>query len=265
MEKHDKDRKLPMEERVKDEPVLFSVYIVLRLLVVLVMIFQLANGHYKNVFLCILTLIVFMMPSLIERRLKIDIPNTLEVIVLIFVFSAEILGEISAYYQRYTHWDTALHIVTGFLAAAVGFSLVDVLNRNSKNVNLSPFYLSFVAFCFSMTIAVLWEFLEFSLDMFFGMDTQKDTVIHTINTIALDNSMTNTVVSIRDIDSVVVNGRELGLGGYLDIGLIDTMKDMAVSFAGAVVFSVFGYFYVKGGSRGRFAKRFIPTKIREEE
>ncbi len=259
------NKKTTVEERARKEPILFSVYIILRIFVVFVMIAQFANGHYKNVFLCLLTLLVFMMPSLIEKRLKIDIPNTLEVIILIFVFSAEILGEISAYYQRYTHWDTALHVITGFLAAAVGFSLVEVLNRNSKNISLSPFYLSFVAFCFSMTIAVMWEFLEFSLDMFFGMDTQKDFVIHTINTIALDKSMTNTVVSIKDIDSVVVNGVDLGLGGYLDIGLIDTMKDMAVSFVGAVVFSTFGYFYVKGNSKGKFAKRFIPTRMKEEE
>ena len=47
-----------------------------------------------------------------------------------------------------------------------------------------------------------------------------------------------------------MNGKELGLGGYLDIGLLDTMNDLFVNFIGAVVFSVIGYFYVKAGGKG---------------
>ena len=79
----------------------------------------------------------------------------------------------------------------------------------------------------------------------------------------LDPTKTQTVIHINDIKEVTVNGQELGLGGYLDIGLLDTMKDLFVNFIGAVVFSVIGYFYVKKRGEGKFAKKFIPTRKKE--
>lgn len=251
---------------LKAKPWLTCVYLLLRMSIIGVMIAQIFNQDWLNVTLCILSLILFMVPSFIERRLYIDIPDVLEVIVLCFIYAAEILGEIRAYYISFPFWDTMLHTTTGFLAAAVGFSLVDILNRNRKeNFNLSPFYMAVVAFCFSMTIAVLWEFIEFGCDTFLGLDMQKDTVVHTIRSVALDPTKSNKVVTISNITEVTVNGVDLGLGGYLDIGLIDTMKDMFVNFIGAIVFSVIGFFYVKNRGNGRFAKRFIPTVIEKEK
>lgn len=262
MKKKEKEKKPIIDKQeIKKAPVLFAFYISLRIMVILAMILQFFNGEYFNVMLCLLTLILFMVPSFIEKKLKIDIPNVLEVIILVFIFAAEILGEIRSYYVLYPGWDTALHTVTGFLAAAVGFSLVELLNKTSKSFDLSPFYLAFVAFCFSMTVACMWEFFEFFMDYFFKMDMQKDYVIKSINTVLLDPTMSNKVVHVNNITSTVVNGIELPIDGYLDIGLIDTMKDMMVNFIGAVVFSVFGYFYEKGRSNGKksFANNFIPT------
>ena len=264
----EKAKNPPLRQQIKEAPVLFTVYVVLRVLVVLAMVLQFFNGEYFNVLLCGLTLVLFTLPSLIERKLKIEIPNVLEVIILIFIFSAEILGEIASYYVKYPGWDTALHTITGFLAAAVGFSLVELLNRTSSKIDLSPFYLAFVAFCFSMTVACMWEFFEFSMDKFFGMDMQKDYIINTINTVTLDPTMSNKVVHIKNITQTSVNGVDLGINGYLDIGLIDTMKDMFVNFIGAVVFSIFGFFYERAilkGKKKNFAGNFIPRKIKETE
>ena len=251
---------VPFREQVKRNKKTFTVYVLLRASVVLVMIAQFFNHDYENVFLCVLTLILFVIPTFIETNYHIDIPDTLEIILLLFVYAAEILGEIANYYERFPIWDTMLHTTTGFLAAAIGFSLVDILNRNDKiKFDLSPFYMAFVAFCFSMTVAAVWELFEFSMDMFFGKDMQKDTIIHTIRSVALDPTHSNKVVTINNIGTVTVNGEDLGLGGYLDIGLIDTMKDIFVNFIGAVVFSFIGYFYTKSKGEGKFAKRFIPV------
>ena len=119
--------------------------------------------------------------------------------------------------------------MNGFLAAAIGFSLVDLLNRSERTVfHLSPLFTAIVAFCFSMTIGVVWEFFEFGMDQ---------------------------------IQEVMVNGQALGLGGYLDIGLVDTMEDLFVNFIGAAVFSVIGFFYVRSRGKG-VAGRFIPRKKR---
>jgi len=237
----------------------FIVYWVLRLLVIAMMVMQIFNRNYENVFLCILTLVLLMLPSFFQVNFKIELPTGLEIVILIFIFAAEILGEISSYYVRYPGWDTILHAVNGFLMAAIGFSLVDVLNRHKKvKFDLSPVFMAVVAFCFSMTIGVIWEFFECGMDILFGLDMQKDTIVNGINSVMLDPTETNTLVSIKDIESVIINGEELGLGGYLDIGLLDTMKDLFVNFIGAVIFSVIGYFYVKNRGKGKFARKFIP-------
>ena len=98
------------------------------------------------------------------------------------------------------------------------------------------------------------------MDLFFGMDTQKDTIVNSINTVMLDPTGGNQVIHIGDINSVIVNGKELGLGGYLDIGLLDTMKDLFVNFIGAVVFSIIGFFYVKKRGKGAFTRQFLPRR-----
>ena len=254
---------------VENKKLVYTVYFVLRLSVVGMLVAQFFNRNYENVLLCILTLILFMLPSAFERRLHIDLPDTLEIIILLFIYAAEILGEIRAYYTSYPGWDTMLHTMNGFLCAAIGFALVDILNREeSVSLHLSPFFMAVTAFCFSMTIGVLWEFFEFAMDRFLLFDMQKDTVIDTISTVDLDPAGGNAAVivkGIRDVILVLEDGGQmsLGLGGYLDVGIIDTMKDLFVNFIGAAVFSTIGYFYVKGRGKGRFAPKFIPRVRRE--
>ena len=237
----------------------FIVYMTLRALVILVMILQILNRNFENVFLCALTLVLLIMPSLIQINLKIELPTALEIIMLLFIFAAEILGEIQAYYEKIPMWDTVLHTLNGFLMAAIGFALVDILNRNKKiSFQLSPAFLAVVAFCFSMTIGVIWEFFEFGMDQIFHLDMQKDTIVNTIYSVMLDPAGGNHVVGVTGIRDVAVNGESLGLGGYLDIGLLDTMEDLLVNFIGATIFSIIGYFYVKNRGKGKFARRFIP-------
>lgn len=239
----------------------FIVYFTLRALVIATMILQILNRNYENVFLCALTLLLLIMPSLMQITFRVELPTTLEIIILIFIFAAEILGEIREFYLIFPFWDTALHTLNGFLAAAIGFSLVDLLNRSERTVfNLSPLFTAIVAFCFSMTIGVVWEFFEFGMDQLAGFDMQKDTVIHVIRSVTLDPAGHNVPYEISGITETAVNGQELGLGGYLDIGLIDTMQDLIVNFIGAFVFSVIGFFYVKNRGKGKLAGRFIPRR-----
>lgn len=264
-------RRQALKEEVKAKPGVTAVYIILRALVIVAIVTQSFKGNFENVFLCVLTLFLFTLPSFLERTIRIEIPDTLEVIILLFIFAAEILGEIQAYYIQYPYWDTMLHTLNGFLCAAIGFSLLDILNRNEKlKFSLSPVYLAVVAFCFSMTIGVLWEFFEFSMDQLFLLDMQKDTVVNSIGSVMLDPTGGNHPVSIKHITDVIVvtaDGAQqsLGLGGYLDIGIIDTMKDLFVNFIGAVVFSTIGFFYVKNRGKGKFAPQFIPTVVDDVE
>ena len=182
-------------------------------------------------------------------------------ILLVFIFCAEILGEINAFYERIPLWDTLLHTVNGFVAAAIGFSLVDLMNRSERiSFSLSPLFAVLVAFCVSMTIGVMWEFFEFFMDQVFQLDMQKDTVIQSFSTVVLDPSHGNTPIRLEDIRDVAVNGTSLGLGGYLDIGLIDTMQDLLVNFIGAVLFSFFGYFCMKGKDKRKLLRTLVPRR-----
>lgn len=259
------------EKKVKKEKVVpytnkrtLTVYLVLRALVIVVMVRAFFRGAYENMFMCGLTLVLLIAPSILTKKLKIYLPTALEIIILCFIFAAEILGEIHSFYIKVPHWDTVLHTLNGFLCAAVGFALVDLFNRDERfTFKLSPLFLAVVAFCFSMTIGVLWEFFEFSADSFVGTDMQKDTIVRHINTVELDVTKSNKVVKVKDIaDVIIVHGdgtqENLGLGGYLDIGIIDTMKDLFVNFIGAVVFSILGYIYVKTRGKGKIASSFIP-------
>lgn len=238
----------------KEEPAAFWTYVVLRFIVILILIRCILRGDIESAFVCVLVLVIYLLPQFVENRLNIDIPTTLEVIIFVFVFAAEILGELQSYFIKYSNWDTILHTSSGFLCAAVGFSLVDLLNRSDNvKVQLSPGYLAITAFCFSMTIGILWEFIEFSADRLFLRDMQKDTIVNQISSVSLDPTNSNisiTVKGIKDVILVTDSGEQaLGLGGFLDIGLYDTMEDLFVNFVGAVVFSVVAFFECKSEKR----------------
>ena len=235
------------------------LYLVLRGIVILCGVRAAFIGNYEYVMLCILVLGLFLMPSFIERKLNIDFPSVLEKIILLFAFAAEILGEIGEFYVRFPWWDTMLHTLNGFLCAAIGFALVDILNENKQiKFELSPVFCVIVAMCFSMTIGVLWEFFEFGVDNILKFDMQKDTVIPAITSTLLNPDGRIEPVHIKGITETMVNGQALGVEGYLDIGLYDTMEDLLVNFIGAVVFSFFGYKYVASKGKNNFAKQFVP-------
>ena len=261
-----KDTALRLKATIRQQPAVFAVYVVLRLIVVTELVLSILRGEYESAFICLLVLILFILPFFIQQNFGIQLPTTLEIIILLFIFAAEILGELDGYFITYPNWDTMLHTTTGFLSAATGFALIDILNRNSRiKFHLSPIYVALAAFCFSMTVGVLWEFFEFGMDRLFHLDMQKDTVVQSITSVMLDPTNGNTPITIDGIHSVAVNGNALGFDGYLDIGLYDTMEDLFVNFIGAVTFSVIGYFYIKHRGKGKLARAFIPTLSEQEE
>lgn len=240
------------------------LYMILRALVIVCMILQILHGNFGNAMLCMLSLILLLVPLFVQNRFKITLPNGLEIAIYLFIFSAEILGEIHNFYGVIPFWDTMLHTINGFLAAAVGFSIVDLLNKNSKSFKLSPIYLCIVAFCFSMTIGVIWEFFEFGMDSFFKTDMQKDRIIETISSVELNELGKNEAVVLENIGRTIIlgkNGEVLQVvdGGYLDIGIIDSMKDLIVNFVGAFVFSIFGYITLRK-NKNNFIQNFVPTR-----
>lgn len=260
LRKQDVQRRLKRKSRAT-----LITYAVIRLLIVAVMIRSITAGNSENAYTCLLSLFLLYLPSIIERKLEMRLPTALEITVVVFIFASEILGEIACFYVTVPFWDKAMHTVSGFIYAAVGYSMADILNRDHRiSFQLSPVFLAVVAFCFSMTIGALWEIFEFSVDTLFQKDMQKDTVLHEITSVALDPTRSNIPITISGIRDTMVNGQSLGLGGYLDIGLHDTMQDLIVNMIGALVFSVGGFFQQKRKKRSKMAEYFAPVADAEE-
>lgn len=242
-----------------------TVYMILRLLVIFCMIREIINGNILNALLCILSLILFLLPFFVEKTFKVDLPVTLEVMIFIFIFSAEILGEINNFYGEIPFWDSILHTLNGFLCASVGFSLIYLLNENIESFNLSPIFVAIFAFCFSMTIGIIWEFFEYSMDKYFNFDMQKDNYVSKINTVIIDPKQDNNVITIDGIKYSILygeNNKELKrIEGYLDIGLEDTINDLWVNFIGAFIYSIFGYLYIINKDKYKIVEKFMTKKV----
>ena len=230
-------------------------YVILRLIIVISLINQLFVGDMENVFLCILSLILFMLPAFIKKKFKVVFPNVLEISIILFIFAAEILGTINNFYNIFPRFDELLHTVNGFLAASVGFSLIYLLNENLKEFKLSSFFVSLFAFCFSMTIGIMWEFFEYSADNLLDKNTQKDTTVYELKGAFID-----------DIDYTLVYGKDdemVKIDGYLDIGLHDTMSDLIVNFIGAFIYSIFGYLYMKNKDKYKVVDKFLIRRLNQ--
>lgn len=257
----------------KDKRKTWIVLIILQILVIFTAVAEGLHGNFYNVFLCAFTMILFNIPRFVNVKLNIYLPSALEIVILLFIFAAEILGEIQSFYTIFSNWDTILHTINGFIMAAIGFALIDILNQSPKiHFNMSPIFVAFVAFCFSMTIGVLWEFFEFGADYFFHTDMQKDFIVNSISSVAINPSGLNNTIKINGITSTVVNGIKDGVqgqyiieGGYLDVGILDTMKDLLVNCIGALVFSVIGLFYIKNRGKGSLIWKFVPRMKTKEE
>lgn len=256
-----------LKARVKESKLVFFLFTLLRIMTVCAMVRSLFIGNYENAITALLSLVLFLVPSFLEGSLRLKIPPLFEGIIYCFIFAANVLGEIDHFYAHIPIWDTMLHTLNGFLFAAVGFSTVDLFNRKSGKFNLSPLYLTLVAFCVSMTVGVVWEFFECGMDMFFNMDMQKDFIVQKINSVTLDPAQNQTVIHIQDIvrtDIITASGDIYTIeGGYLDIGILDTMKDLLVNLIGAVVFCIFGFIYTKFGRKKKAAATIVEgLKIR---
>ena len=241
------------------------IYILLRTLIIVCLIRELMLGNFGHVLLCILSLFLFALPFFIEKKFKIEFPSIIEILIFLFIFSAEILGEIYNFYGNIPNWDLMLHTLNGFLCAAIGLSLIDLLNKNSKSIHLSPLYVAIASFCFSMTIGVCWEFFEYGADKILNTDMQKDELITSISSVEFDPFQENKAKMIKGISKTILydeNNEELITieDGYLDIGLNDTMEDLWVNFIGASIYSILGYFYIKNRDKYSLASKFIITK-----
>ncbi|MDR1387996.1 MAG: hypothetical protein LBJ44_10545 [Propionibacteriaceae bacterium] len=174
------------------------------------------RGDYTLMLLqCLVGLVALALPSLLQRRFSIQMPDSFLTLFFVFLYCAIYLGEVRSFYYLIPYWDTILHTFSGAMLGAFGFSVVLLLNdAKTVGVTLSPAFIALFAGCFAITLGVVWEFYEYIGDGLLGLNMQKT----------------------RLADGAVLTG---------SAALRDTVKDLAVDCAGALATSVVGFVMMK--------------------
>ncbi len=188
---------------------------IVRVLLLVAIAESIYTKKYQNTFIGVISIIMTFYPSILKKKLRVYLPSSLQIIITLFIFAAEFLGEFYEFYYKIPWWDNMLHCISGSVLGIVGFMFVYFLNKTHiKRTKLSPFFIALFAFCFSITIGVFWEFFEFSVDRLLGFNMQKFRM----------------------------PGED---------GLVDTMIDLFVDALGAFVVSAIGYVYMKRNKKTR--------------
>ncbi len=197
------------EQFYRNNKISMIVTNLVRLVLIIMFIRGCINVDHSNTLIIILTFILTYFPSILKKKFGVYLPNRLEITITLFIFSAQVLGEMHGFYDKISWWDTMLHTTSGVILGLVGFLFVYLLNENGdKNVNLSPVFVVIVAFCFAITMGVFWEFFEYGADRLLGYNMQKFRM----------------------------PGQD---------GLADTMDDLIVDAVGTLVACIGGWFYMK--------------------
>lgn len=180
-----------------------------RLTLIIAFIIRCVTGDHSQDFIIVITFLLTFYPSILAKRFGVYLPKRLEIIITLFIFAAQVLGELNGFYDKIPWWDTMLHTTSGIILGLAGFLVVYLLNeKGDANVNLSPIFVVIVAFCFALTMGVFWEVFEFGADRLFGLNMQKFRM----------------------------PGQD---------GLVDTMEDLMVDAIGALVACIVGWKYMK--------------------
>ena len=199
------------------------------LFVTFTVIAMLICRQYDRLPLALGTLLFVLLPGLAERFFSCRLCLPLYLFALSYSVGP-MLGQCWNLYYTVSWWDKLLHICGGVMFAIAGSFFFMRYSSEKTNFALNAVF----SLCFSMAIAVLWEFWEFGADCFLGMDMQDDTVITSLTSYLLGESV-GVTGSIPGIQAVTVNGVPLPVAGYIDIGLIDTMLDMLLESLGAFI------------------------------
>lgn len=174
----------------------------------LLMAEALISGRLPLAFVAMATLAASMAPVFAARWAQIVVPPSFIAAITLFVAGTLFLGEVYDFYNRFWWWDIAMHGGSAIGFGLIGFVLVFMMFQGDRFA-APPFAIAFFAFCFALTVGVLWEVFEFAMDQLFGLNMQKS-------------------------------------------GLMDTMGDLIVDIAGALIGAGSGWAYLRWQGRGGF-------------
>jgi uncharacterized membrane protein YjdF len=180
------------------------------------------NEEYiKIVLQSFMGMILLFLPSIFRKQIKMSSTDGMQIMFVLFLFAAIILGEVQGFYRRFPYWDTLLHTFSGAMLGTFGFSFIDILNDNKEiKVELSAKFVSVFAFCFAISIDTFWEIIEFVMDLLMDLNMQQ-YMLH---------------------DGTILIGKA---------AVFDTMKDLIVDTLGALFVCTIGYFMIKNKNIAR--------------
>lgn len=190
---------------------------------------SIAEKNGSSILLCLASFLLISAPGLLGKLLNFRLSTPVYTFFVLYAMGP-VLGCVHHLYYLTAWWDDLLHLCGGVVFAMFGFFLADLLNQKRGNSLLMG---AVFALCFSMSVAGLWEFYEFGSDQLLGTDMQRDTVVQEFTSYALSDEV-GQAATIRNIRDVSINGIPMEFGGYLELGLIDTMKDMLIEALGAL-------------------------------
>ena len=201
---------------------------------------------YTTSIVSVISLFIFILPNIVGKIFKVKFPMLLDIVICIFTFFAQILGDIYNFYLIIPWWDDFLHFTSGMMFIEIGYFFIDLIKINNSKICLSPLFMVAISFYFTITVLTFWECIEFGCDKFLGTDTQKDTIVTEINSSEFTRKNKGTDKYIK-IDTLIVNNQDWNekYGGYLDIGLHDTMYDLLNGIIGAFFYSIVRYYNTK--------------------
>ena len=185
------------------------------------------------------------------------------ILTVLIIFSAcgGLLGSSYNIYMILPWFDSLLHAVSGILFFAAGFMLGEVF-FGKDNVNKHFFGKLAFAIFFSTTVGVAWEFFEYLVSETMGFDMLEDAMVTDIQSYLLSQSH-NVAIELNDITQTVITydgGKEWVInGGYMDLGLYDTLNDLLIAAAGTVsiaIVSIISFYKFP-----KFNKMFIPELV----
>ncbi len=148
---------------------------------------DLIQGDWTQAAIALVSLGLTLIPALFARNLHVTLPPSYQILLLVFIFLAQFLGEMRDFYYRFWWWDILLHSSSGVLLGFVGFLLVYVLNEaDGIRMTLSPLFIAIFGFCFALACGVIWEIFEFTMDSVLGTNMQKSGLRDTMGDLIVD-------------------------------------------------------------------------------
>jgi hypothetical protein len=145
----------------------------------LALVGAIADMNFFVIFISVLTFILTLTPYILKEKFHVKLPQTLELVIILFLYATLFLGEVQDYYNVFWWWDVLMH---GIAALALGFIGVGFLYELDKKtvIKANPLSLVFFGFCFAVAIGTIWEIIEFTIDQFFGTNMQKSGLMDTM-------------------------------------------------------------------------------------